>query len=96
MAGQSTIEGCYWGCGIGAGPGQPVLSPEGELLGWIEMPVTHPTMPCFGGPDLRTLYVTSLRENFTPEQIAGERRWPVACSPSISRSPVRRWPTYRG
>ena len=67
--GAVDAEGCYWGCGICAGRINR-FSPDGELIGWIEMPVTHPTMPCFGGPDLKTLYVTSLRENFTAEQIA--------------------------
>ncbi len=66
--GAVDAEGCYWGCGIGAGRINR-FSPDGELLAWIEMPVTHPTMPCFGGPALKTLYVTSLRENFTPAQI---------------------------
>lgn len=66
--GAIDAEGCYWGCGIGAGRINR-FSPKGELLSWIELPVTHPTMPCFGGPDLTTLYITSLRENFTPEQL---------------------------
>ena len=67
--GAVDAEGCYWGCGISVGRVNR-FSPDGELIGWIELPVTHPTMPCFGGPDLKTLYVTSLREKFTPEQIA--------------------------
>lgn len=66
--GATDAEGCYWGCGIGAGRVNR-FSPAGELLAWIDLPVTHPTMPCFGGPDLKTLYITSLRENFTPEQL---------------------------
>ena len=66
--GATDSEGCYWGCGVGAGRVNR-YSPAGELIAWIEMPVTHPTMPCFGGPDLKTLYVTSLRENFTQAQI---------------------------
>lgn len=66
--GAVDAEGCYWGCGVGAARINR-FSPEGKLLGWIEMPVTHPTMPCFGGPELKTLYVTSLRENFSPAQI---------------------------
>jgi sugar lactone lactonase YvrE len=66
--GATDAEGCYWGCGIGAGRVNR-FSPDGELLAWVELPVTHPTMPCFGGPDLKTLYVTSLRENFTQAQI---------------------------
>jgi len=27
-------------------------------------------MPCFGGPALKTLYVTSLRQGLSPEQLA--------------------------
>lgn len=67
--GAVDAEGCYWGCGAAAGRVNR-FSPAGELLGWIELPVSHPTMPCFGGPDLRTLYVTSARENFSPAQIS--------------------------
>jgi sugar lactone lactonase YvrE len=67
--GAVDAEGCYWGCGISAGRINR-FSPDGELVGWVDLPVTHPTMPCFGGPDLKTLYVTSLRENLTAEQLA--------------------------
>ena len=34
------------------------------------MPITRPTMPCFGGIDGRTMYVTSLRENLTDAELA--------------------------
>ena len=53
-------EGCYWSAGVTAGRLNR-FSPDGVLLGYVPMPVSHPTMPCFGGPDLKTLYVTSLR-----------------------------------
>ena len=55
-------EGCYWAAMF---EGQRVvrLSPAGELLREIVLPVRCPTMPCFGGPDLRTLYITTSREN---------------------------------
>ena len=33
--------------------------PTGEIDGVIPMPVPRPTSCCFGGPDLKTLYVTS-------------------------------------
>lgn len=33
--------------------------PTGEVDGIIPMPVPRPTSCCFGGPDLKTLYVTS-------------------------------------
>ena len=66
--GAVDAESCYWGCGISAGRINR-FSPSGELLAWIELPVTHPTMPCFGGPELKTQYVTSLREGLSSEQL---------------------------
>ncbi len=53
------VEGCYWSAGITAGRLNRI-SPQGELLESLVLPVARPTMPCFGGPDLRTLYLTSL------------------------------------
>jgi sugar lactone lactonase YvrE len=35
------------------------LAPDGSVLAEIALPVRCPTMPCFGGDDLRTLYVTT-------------------------------------
>lgn len=37
------------------------LAPDGTLLTEIAMPVRRPTSVAFGGPDLRTLHVTSAR-----------------------------------
>ncbi len=39
------------------------FAPSGELLAAIETPAQCPTMPCFGGPELRTLYLTTARHN---------------------------------
>ncbi len=41
-----------------------VLS-DGEIVERIELPLTAPTMPCFGGRDGRTLFVTSLSSSRT-------------------------------
>lgn len=38
------------------------LSPTGELLAAIAVPAQCPTMPCFGGDDLKTLYLTTARQ----------------------------------
>ncbi|QXH44887.1 SMP-30/gluconolactonase/LRE family protein [Pseudomonas xanthosomatis] len=53
-------EGCYWICAIDAGK---VLrfTPEGKLDRTLELPVKKPTMCAFGGPQLDTLFVTSIR-----------------------------------
>lgn len=52
-------EGCYWSAGVSAGCLNRI-APDGTILLRVELPVAAPTMPCFGGPDLRTLYVSSL------------------------------------
>ena len=39
------------------------LSPAGVELASIAVPAQCPTMPCFGGDDLKTLYVTTARHN---------------------------------
>ena len=49
------------------------LSPSGELLATLAVPAPCPTMPCFGGADLKTLYLTTARHN----RPAAERQtWP--------------------
>jgi len=54
-------EGCYW---VAMFEGQRLLrlSPAGELLREIRLPVRCATMPCFGGADLKTIYITTSRE----------------------------------
>lgn len=54
-------EGCYW---VAMFEGQRLLrlAPDGGVVGEIALPVRCPTMPCFGGPDLKTLYVTTSRD----------------------------------
>ncbi|MFO1150011.1 MAG: SMP-30/gluconolactonase/LRE family protein [Alsobacter sp.] len=52
-------EGCYWSAGVSAGCLNRI-APDGAIERKIVLPHPSPTMPCFGGPDLRTVYVTSL------------------------------------
>jgi sugar lactone lactonase YvrE len=56
------IEGNYW-CAMFEGGRLLKLSPSGQLLAEMALPVRCPTMPCFGDDDLKTLYVTSARHN---------------------------------
>ena len=35
------------------------IAPDGQCVAFIETPVQCPTMPCFGGEDLRTLFITT-------------------------------------
>jgi sugar lactone lactonase YvrE len=67
--GACDIEGNYWSSGISA----RVLnkfSPDGKLLLKIPVPTLRPTMPCFGGKDMKTIFITSARENLSAEQLA--------------------------
>lgn len=46
------------------------LSPTGEVLASLPVPAQCPTMPCFGGNDLRTLYVTTARQKRPAAELA--------------------------
>lgn len=63
------VEGCYW---VAMYEGACVLrlSPRGEVICAVRLPVRCPTMPCFGGDDLRTLYITSAREGRPAAELA--------------------------
>jgi len=52
-------EGCYWICGNDAGLVHRV-SPAGELMRSLSVPVAKPSMCAFGGPQLDNLLVTSI------------------------------------
>lgn len=45
-------------------------APDGTRVRIIEMPVPRPSSCCFGGPDLRTLYITSARIRLSPALLA--------------------------
>lgn len=57
--GACDLYGTYWSAGPSAGRVNR-FSADGALLGWVDLPLQHPTMPCFGGSDMRTVFVTSL------------------------------------
>lgn len=54
------MDGAYWSAGVSAACLNR-YDRDGKLLTRIRVPPKSPTMPCFGGPDLKTLYFTSLR-----------------------------------
>jgi len=63
------VEGCYW---VAMFEGQRLLrlAPDGTQLQEVKLPVRCPTMPCFGGPDQRTLFVTTGREKRPAAELA--------------------------
>ena len=48
------------------------FNPDGTEDRMIALPASRPTCPMFGGPDLRTLYVTSAKIMLSPEDLARE------------------------
>jgi sugar lactone lactonase YvrE len=64
-------EGGIWVCLFG-GAAIRRYTPEGRLDAAIPLPTTNPTSPVFGGPDLRTVYITTARHRLTPDQLATE------------------------
>ena len=52
-------DGCYWMAGVGGGQVLRI-TPDGRVDMDLAFPVEKPTRPAFGGPDLSTLYCTSI------------------------------------
>ena len=87
-------EGGVWVCLFGGGALHRYSS-SGALDDVIELPTTNPTCPAFGGPDLRTLFVTTARHRLTDTQLARE---PLAgavlqLAPGVAGAPPN---TYHG
>lgn len=74
-------EGCYW-VALFEGARVLRLSPEGEVLTELRLPVQCPTMPCFGGPDLRMLYITTARLNRPADEL--QRQPGAGCVLAVS------------
>ena len=64
-------EGAYW-CAMFEGQRLLRIAPDGHVLQALPLPVRCPTMPCFGGPDLRTLYITTAREKRPAAELAAQ------------------------
>ena len=61
--------GRYW---VSMFEGAQVLgfAPDGTQIAALALPVQCPTMPCFGGDDLKTLFVTTARKGRPADEIA--------------------------
>lgn len=87
-------QGCYWSAQFDGGRVLR-LSAAGEVLEEIQLPTRWPTMVAFGGADLRTLYITSSRENRSAEEL---QRYPLSgCVFAVRVAvPGNPEPLYRG
>lgn len=70
------VEGGIWSVQNGAGR-VVRYAPDGGVTHAVEMPLPQPTSCIFGGRDLDVLYVTTSRQNMTPELL---RRYPLSGS----------------
>ncbi|HTJ57454.1 MAG TPA: SMP-30/gluconolactonase/LRE family protein [Devosiaceae bacterium] len=64
-------EGFLWNARWGGGR---VIryAPDGSVDREVLVPASQVTCPAFGGPDLKTLYITSASKNLSPEALAQE------------------------
>jgi sugar lactone lactonase YvrE len=62
------VEGHYW-VAMFEGGRLLRLSPGGEIVAEFEVPARCPTMPCFGGEDGRTLYLTTARHKRPAQEL---------------------------
>jgi sugar lactone lactonase YvrE len=89
--GSCDAEGFYWSAGVSGGRLNR-FAPDGSLAKSYEVPAPAPTMPCFGGEDFGTLYLTSLTEGRAPELLAK-----ATCAGGVltARAPVAGFPSWR-
>jgi sugar lactone lactonase YvrE len=62
------VDGNYW-VAMFEGRRLCQFAADGRLLAEVPTPLQCPTMPCFGGDDLRTLYLTSARYKRSPAEL---------------------------
>jgi sugar lactone lactonase YvrE len=81
------VEGYYWAAGVSAGCLNRI-APDGTIERKVKLPVVAPTMPCFGGPDMKTLYVTSLTRDASDPGKTGTL---IAFDVDVAGAPVARF-----
>jgi sugar lactone lactonase YvrE len=67
--------------------------PDGTPAGSIGVPVRQPSSCCFGGPDLRDLYITSAWQNLSPEGRDPHAGGLFRCRPGVAGLPTRAYRT---
>mgnify|MGYP001549851060 FL=1 len=77
-------EGFVW-TGLYAGDRIARFAPDGRLDTTVPMPTSNLTKLCFGGDDLKTVYVTSARAGLSAEKLAAQ---PLAGSLLAFEAPV--------
>ena len=63
-------DGCYWSASV-YGWALLRIDPDGRVDQRIDLPIQKPSMPAFGGPDLETLFVTTIGAGGTTPSAPG-------------------------
>jgi L-arabinonolactonase len=84
-------EGCLWSTHWGGGK-IVRYAPDGAVLQEVGLPVTNPTCLAFGGPDFRTLFITTARFQLSADQL---KREPLAGAVLKMRTDVAGLPEPR-
>jgi L-arabinonolactonase len=77
------VEGGYWAAMVLTGEVRR-YRPDGTVDRSIKLPFSDVTKPAFGGPDLRTLYLTSAKLDFPGHQPFGNNGTLYALRPGIA------------
>jgi L-arabinonolactonase len=85
-------EGGYWLAMVSRGEVRRYL-PDGKLDRVVKTPCSQPTKPAFGGPDMRTMYVTSTRMEFPSLAQYGPNGAVCAVLPGVAGTPE---PYFKG
>jgi len=64
-------EGCVWSARY-EGSAVARVAPDGRIDRVLSVPATRVTACTFGGPDLRTLYVTTARQKLSADELAAQ------------------------
>ena len=65
------IEGGYWAALYG-GSKLVRIMPDGIVEREIFLPVTQPTMPAFGGADMKTIFITTASQKLSAEELKAQ------------------------
>ena len=73
MPDGATVDsaGYLWSTQYGAGR-VDVFAPDGTLAQAIAVPATQPTCVAFGGPEMKTLIITTGRQHMSAEALAAD------------------------
>ncbi len=82
--------GCYWIACVGGGA-VARITPSGDVDRVVEVPVIRPTMPAFGGPNLDTLFITTIGVRDPDHDGPGAHGGVFAFDPGVAGLPEPRF-----